>query len=178
MSRRDPATDVKIDLASQNMKGRVGPVLETPCRSGRAPGLRPNSSRGLPPSPRFRHRPVNFGASSAVRLRSSLRISPEKCCAIACAWFSVFFEKAFVSRVIRRECMRISRLFLSANDVLAWAISGLPWMPCGLSLTSGAPRLCCRATGAGGASRGRCFVFPARLAPLRSDTSQWPRPPR
>jgi large subunit ribosomal protein L33 len=28
-------------------------------------------------------------------------------------------------------------------------------------LTSGAPRLCCRATGAGGASRGRCFVFPA-----------------
>ena len=36
-----------------------------------------------------------------------------------------------------------------------------PTAPCALGLTSGAPRLCCRATGAGGASRGRCFVFPA-----------------
>jgi hypothetical protein len=51
--------------------------LQAGCRSGRAPGLRPNSSRRPLPSPRFRHRPVNFGTSSAVRLRSSLRISPD-----------------------------------------------------------------------------------------------------
>src|ERR1017187_4914823 len=30
--------------------------------------------------PRFRHRPVNFGTSSAVCLRSSLRISPDGIC--------------------------------------------------------------------------------------------------
>jgi hypothetical protein len=52
--------------------------LQAGCRSGRAPGLRPNSPRRRPlPSPRFRHRPVNFGTPSAVRLRSSLRISPD-----------------------------------------------------------------------------------------------------
>ncbi len=54
--------------------------LQAGCRSGRAQGLRPNSSRGPLPSPRFRHRPVNFGTSSAVRLRSSLRISPDGIC--------------------------------------------------------------------------------------------------
>jgi large subunit ribosomal protein L33 len=36
-----------------------------------------------------------------------------------------------------------------------------PLSPVRLGLTSGAPRLWCAATGAGGASRGRCFVFPA-----------------
>ena len=51
--------------------------LQAGCRSGRASGLRPNSSQGPLPSPWFRHRPVNFGTSSAVRLRSSLRISPD-----------------------------------------------------------------------------------------------------
>ena len=51
--------------------------LQAGCRSGRTPGLRPNSSRRPLPSLRFRHRPVNFGTSSAVRLRSSLRISPD-----------------------------------------------------------------------------------------------------
>ena len=51
--------------------------LQAGCRSGRASGLRPNSSRRPLPSLRFRHRPVNFGTSSAVRLRSSLRISPD-----------------------------------------------------------------------------------------------------
>ena len=51
--------------------------LQAGCRSGRAPGLRPNLSRRPLPSLRFRHRPVNFGTSSAVRLRSSLRISPD-----------------------------------------------------------------------------------------------------
>src|SRR5271166_5314118 len=51
--------------------------LQAGRRSGRASGLRPNSSQGPLPSPWFRHRPVNFGTSSAVRLRSSLRISPD-----------------------------------------------------------------------------------------------------
>ncbi len=51
--------------------------LQAGCRPGRPSGLRPNSSRGPLPSPRFRHRPVNFGTSSAVRLRSSLRIPPD-----------------------------------------------------------------------------------------------------
>ena len=51
--------------------------LQAGRRSGRTSGLRPNSSRQPLPSPRFRHRPVNFGTSSAVRLRSSLRISPD-----------------------------------------------------------------------------------------------------
>jgi hypothetical protein len=51
--------------------------LQAGRRSGRAPGLRPNLSRRPLPSLRFRHRPVNFGTSSAVRLRSSLRISPD-----------------------------------------------------------------------------------------------------
>ena len=51
--------------------------LQAGCRSGRASGLRPNLSRRPLPSLRFRHRPVNFGTSSAVRLRSSLRISPD-----------------------------------------------------------------------------------------------------
>src|ERR1022692_5079968 len=35
-------------------------------------------SRGPLPSPRFRHRPVNFGTSSMVRSRSSLQISPDR----------------------------------------------------------------------------------------------------
>ena len=39
--------------------------------------VRPNLSRRPLPSPRFRHRPVKFGTSSAVRLRSSLRITPD-----------------------------------------------------------------------------------------------------
>src|ERR1017187_10538691 len=30
------------------------------------------------PSPRFRHRPIDFGTSSVVRLRSSLQISPDR----------------------------------------------------------------------------------------------------
>ena len=54
--------------------------LQAGCRSGRAQGLRPNSCRGPLPSPRFRHRPVNFGTSTAVRLRSSLQISPDGIC--------------------------------------------------------------------------------------------------
>src|ERR1017187_1225356 len=52
--------------------------LQAGCHLGRASGLRPNSSRGPLPSPRFRHRPIDFGTSSVVRLRSSLQISPDR----------------------------------------------------------------------------------------------------
>ena len=52
--------------------------LQAGCRLGRASGLRPDSSREPLPSPRFRHRPVNFGTSSVVRPRSSLQISPDR----------------------------------------------------------------------------------------------------
>src|ERR1019366_3235157 len=41
------------------------------------PGLPPNSSQGPLPSPRFRHRPLHFDTSSAVRWCSSLQISPD-----------------------------------------------------------------------------------------------------
>ncbi len=50
--------------------------------------------------------------------------------AIACWWFSNFFEKAFVSRVIRRECIRTFKLFRSAQDVLTCLGSGWPSIVC------------------------------------------------
>jgi hypothetical protein len=40
--------------------------LQAGRRSGRTPGLRPNSSRRPLPSPRFRHRPVNFGVTGVT----------------------------------------------------------------------------------------------------------------
>ena len=43
--------------------------LQAGRRSGRTSGLLPNASRRPLPSLRFRHRPVNFASSSAVRFR-------------------------------------------------------------------------------------------------------------
>jgi|SRR5580704_11616646 hypothetical protein len=51
--------------------------LQAGCRSGQVFRAPPNSSQEPLPSSWFRHRPVHFGTSSAVRLRSSLRISPD-----------------------------------------------------------------------------------------------------
>lgn len=48
------------------------------------------------------------------------------CSATACAWFSIFLENAFVSRVKRRMFIRIVRLLRSANDVLICSGSGSP----------------------------------------------------
>ena len=67
---RFPRSTKEPDLDSRH--------LQAGCRLGRASGLRPNSSRAPLPSPRFRHRPVNFGTSSMVRSRSSLQISPDR----------------------------------------------------------------------------------------------------
>ena len=69
-SDRFPRSTKEPDLDSRH--------LQAGCRSSRTPRLRPNSSQGPLPSPQFRHRPVNFGTSSAVRLRSSLQISPDR----------------------------------------------------------------------------------------------------
>ena len=69
-SDRFPRSTKEPDLDSRH--------LQAGCRLGRASGLRPNSSQGPLPSPRFRHHPVNFGTSSMVRLRSSLQISPDR----------------------------------------------------------------------------------------------------
>src|SRR5665213_1120806 len=43
-----------------------------------------------------------------------------------CAWFSAFFEKALVSRVMRRLPILIERLLRSTNDVLTYLGSVLP----------------------------------------------------
>src|ERR1019366_237314 len=68
-SDRFPRSTKEPDLDSRR--------LQAGCRSGRAPGLPPNSSQGPLPSPRFRHRPLHFDTSSAVRWCSSLQISPD-----------------------------------------------------------------------------------------------------
>ena len=47
----------------------------------------------------------------------------------ACAWFSTFFEKPFVSRVKRRMCIRIVRLARSTNEVEMSFGLGLPFIP-------------------------------------------------
>jgi hypothetical protein len=45
------------------------------------------------------------------------------------AWFSNFFENAFVSRLKRRLCIRIVRLARSEKDVLTCAMSAALVIP-------------------------------------------------
>lgn len=54
------------------------------------------------------------------------KLETKKCSATVRAWFSIFFEKPFVSRVNRRECILTVRLARSMKDVLTAFSSGFP----------------------------------------------------